>query len=66
MKPNSVLKKPIKIVYGGDADFLSSSLSPPTLTQASLKSLARPMVMLQARGRGHARALSAIERGRHA
>ena len=27
---------------------------------------ARPMVMLQARGRGHARALSAIERGRHA
>ena len=63
VKPKSVLKKPITIVYGGDADFLSGTMSPPTLTQAALKSLARPMVALQARGRGHARALSAVEEG---
>ena len=67
VKPNSVLKKPIKIVYGGDADFLSSSLSPPTLTQASLKSLARPMVMPPGPG---SRPRTCLERdssrGRHA
>ena len=46
-----VLNKPIKIVYGGDTDFTSSTESPPELTQSRLKSLARPIIGLVNRGR---------------
>ena len=51
VKPSSVLKKPITIVYAGDADFTSSTITPPSLTQSALKSLARPMLALSHRGR---------------
>ena len=50
VKPRSVLKRPIAIVYGGDADFRSGTSASVTLTPASLKSLARPMPELQGRG----------------
>ncbi len=52
VKPNSVLKEPITIVYGGDADFTSSTSPTSVLTSASLKSLARPMVLLYGRAPG--------------
>ncbi len=39
-----LLNKSIKIIYSGDADFTSSTASPSKLTQAGLKSLARPMI----------------------
>ena len=52
VKPNGMLKLPITIVYGGDADFHSSTSAATALAQASLKSLARPMRALRHRGRG--------------
>ena len=51
LKANQVLKKAITIVYGGDADFRSSTTTPPALTPAALKSLSRPMIALASRGR---------------
>ncbi len=53
LKPNKVLNKPITIVYSGDADFQSSTVTPPKLTQAELKSMARPMIALVNRDRTH-------------
>ncbi len=53
VKPKSVLKKPITIVYGGDASFTTSTSPVSKLTPALLKSLARPMIALY--GRGEAR-----------
>jgi hypothetical protein len=50
VKPNSVFKRPIAIVYGGDADFQPGTSASLTLTPSSLKSLARPMLGLQGRG----------------
>jgi hypothetical protein len=50
VKPNAVLKKPLTIVYGGDAGFLASTANEPALSPSALKSLARPMVALQRRG----------------
>ena len=50
VKPRSVLKPPITIVYGGDADFQPGTSASVTLTPASLKGLARPMPELQGRG----------------
>ena len=50
VKANTVLKKTITIVYSGDADFKSSTASPPELTQSGLKGLARPMIALVNRG----------------
>jgi hypothetical protein len=46
IKPDRVQKQVVTIIYSGDADFLSSTESTPRLTPASLKDLARP-VMLQ-------------------
>jgi hypothetical protein len=46
VKPNRVQKQVVTIVYSGDADFTSSTETTPRLTQAALRSLARP-VMLQ-------------------
>jgi hypothetical protein len=66
VQPNAVLKKPLTIIYAGDADFTSVTASPPTLTQATLKSLARPLVALQARGRVRGEVLIATGRGRRA
>jgi hypothetical protein len=43
VKSNSVLKKPITILYSGDADFQASTTA-LTLTPGSLVSMARPMV----------------------
>jgi hypothetical protein len=40
VKPKAVLNKPITIIYGGDPNFRASTLTPPKLTQAGLKSLA--------------------------
>jgi Bacterial Ig-like domain (group 3) len=66
VKPKSVLKDPITILYAGDADFVSGEASPTTLTQSGLKSLARPMVTFQARGRAHAELRTHTgRRGRH-
>ena len=50
VKARSVLKKPITIVYSGDGEFSGSTATPPTLTQAGLKSLARPMLALSKPG----------------
>jgi hypothetical protein len=52
VKPSSVLKKPITILYGGDTDFTSSNATPPALTNAALKNLARPMLALNHVGSG--------------
>ena len=43
VKASGVLKKPITILFGGSTNFRASTVSPPALTQQSLKSLARPM-----------------------
>jgi hypothetical protein len=43
VKSASVLKKPITISYGGDANFQASTVT-LTLTPASLTTMARPMV----------------------
>jgi hypothetical protein len=53
LNTSKVLKKAITILYGGDASFSSSPATTATLTQQSLKSLARPMVSLA--NRGHVR-----------
>jgi hypothetical protein len=44
VKPNRVQKQVVTIIYGGDADFLSSMETIPRLTQASLKNLSRPVM----------------------
>jgi hypothetical protein len=46
VKPNRAQKQVVTIIYSGDADFQSSTETTPRLTPASLKNLARP-VMLQ-------------------
>jgi hypothetical protein len=51
VKPNKVLKKPITISYNGDTDYMSLKETLPAPTQSELKSLARPMIALAARGR---------------
>ena len=57
VKSSRVLNKSITIVYGGDADFLSSAVVPPVLTRKSLKGLTRPMIEMfgrtSLRHRGH-------------
>ena len=65
LKANRVLKKAITIVYNGDTDFLGNTVTPPALTQAELKSLARPMIALVNRGRLHpdAAKATAADRG---
>jgi Bacterial Ig-like domain (group 3) len=60
---NKVLKKAITIVYSGDANFDSSTATPPALTQRSLKSLARPMIALVNRGHKRSDAATAVHRG---
>ena len=45
VKPKSVLKKSITILYSGDTNFTSSS-EVMTLSAASLTSMARPMLQL--------------------
>jgi hypothetical protein len=42
VKPASVLKQSITIIYGGDPDFQTSTLPPVTLTTSSLSALGRP------------------------
>jgi hypothetical protein len=42
VKPNSVLNKSITIIYGGSADFRSSTFASLKLTSRSLTTLARP------------------------
>jgi hypothetical protein len=42
VKPNSVLNKSITIIYGGSADFRSSTFASVKLTTRSLTTLARP------------------------
>ena len=44
VKPASVLNKSITVIYGGDAEFRSSSLAPLKLTNASLSTLARRLL----------------------
>jgi hypothetical protein len=46
VKTGSVSKKPITLVYGGDASFLSSKATLPLLTRPSVASWVRPMVTL--------------------
>ncbi len=50
VKARNVLKKPITIVYSGDSEFSGGAATPPTLTQAGLKSLARPTLALSKPG----------------
>ena len=59
VKPNSVLNKQLKILFAGDSDFAPSAATPPALTQASLKKMARAMVALQGQGHERTRALIA-------
>jgi len=66
VKPNLVPKKTIMILYAGDADFLSSTATPPVLTQGSLKSLARPMAEQEARGHSLVEPANAPARRRRA
>jgi hypothetical protein len=55
VKASRVVKKPITILFGGSTNFLASTVSHPALTQHSLKSMARPMIMLLgSRSHGHA------------
>jgi hypothetical protein len=49
VKPNRVLRQVVTIIYSGDADFLSSKETIPRLAQASLKNLARPMMLPKTR-----------------
>lgn len=51
LRAGQVLKKSITIAYAGDADFASSTATPPAATQQELRSLERPMVALDRRGR---------------
>jgi hypothetical protein len=53
VKPNSVLKKSITIVYGGDSDFTASRIGPSLLTAKALGSMVRPAVIPQVRRRVH-------------
>jgi hypothetical protein len=62
LKPKSVLNKSIAILYGGDANFTSSTATSAVLTQGALKRLARPMAALQSRG--HTRIKTAVTAGR--
>jgi hypothetical protein len=45
VKRNREQNKVVTIIYSGDPDFLLSTQMTPRLTQASLKNLARPMVL---------------------
>jgi hypothetical protein len=38
-----VLQKTITVIYGGDPDYLATSLASFKLTQSALKNLARPV-----------------------
>jgi hypothetical protein len=50
VKPRSVLKKSITILYGGDADFQAGTET-ETLSQSLLTTMARPMLsVLRRRG----------------
>jgi hypothetical protein len=42
LKPKQVLNKTITVIYGGDPDYLATSLAPFKLTTSALKPLARP------------------------
>jgi hypothetical protein len=53
VKAASVLKKAITIVYAGDGNFTSSTVTPPALARKSLATLARPMAATRIRGRVH-------------
>jgi hypothetical protein len=45
VKPNKVQKQVVTIIYSGAPDFLSSTQTTPRLTPASLKNLARAMML---------------------
>ena len=53
VKPKSVLKKSITILYNGDTNYMASSVTSPVLTNQSLKRLARPMVAWLRHTDGH-------------
>jgi hypothetical protein len=42
VKPNSVFKEPITIVYSGDSDFIPSRATPSLLTRKALQSTSQP------------------------
>ncbi len=44
LKPSMLLGKAITVLYDGDADYMSSMVVPPVLTQRLLNRLDRPMV----------------------
>jgi hypothetical protein len=45
VKLNRVKNQVVTMIYSGDAGFVSSTETTPRLTQASLKKLARPMML---------------------
>jgi hypothetical protein len=49
VKPNRVQKQVVTIIYSGNADFMSSTETTPRLAQASLKNLARPLMLHKTR-----------------
>ena len=44
LKSKQVVNQVIEIVYGGDGNEIGSTLTPPKITQAAIKSLARPLL----------------------
>ncbi len=50
VKLSKVLKKPITIIYSGDTDFESNTVTAAPLKKSTVKSLARPMMVLLSRG----------------
>ena len=43
LKPGMLVGKSITVMYDGDADYMSSMVAPPVLTQRLLKRLDKPM-----------------------
>jgi hypothetical protein len=62
LKPGQVLNKAIAIVYSGDLDYQSSSVS-SMLTQNSLEALDRPMIVFLKRGRAPLGKAATVVRG---
>jgi len=62
VKPNSVLRKTVIILYGGDADFTASTAMPQVVTPQAPKNLTRPMVAQQAKGPPRVKAATATAR----